>query len=107
MMFVRLRHFDLPIRYEFPQLTQGATDIRTAMGTMNTRLSDLDASIRPKLAAWEGGANGNYEARKARWDAAARNIETLLTAVAGAVDRSSEDMAATEMRNAIRMSGGR
>jgi WXG100 family type VII secretion target len=101
-MLEPIRVFDGPIRYEFAQLVQGADDIGVAMQTMNNKLTDLDTSIRSKLAMWEGGANGNYEATKAQWDAAARNIETLLTSISRAVYDSSERMAAQEMRNAQR-----
>jgi WXG100 family type VII secretion target len=81
---------------------QGADDINVAMQTMQTKLTDLDVSIRSKLAMWQGGANGNYEATKAQWDAAARNIETLLSSISRAVHQSSEQMAAQEIRNAQR-----
>lgn len=91
-----------PIRYEFAQLVQGADDIKVAMETMNTKLTDLDTSIRSKLAMWEGGANGNYEATKAQWDTAARNIETLLMSISRAVYDANERMAAQELRNAQR-----
>ena len=101
-MLEPVRLFGGPIRYEFAQLVQGADDIAVAMQTMNTKLADLDTSIRSKLAMWEGGANGNYEATKAQWDAAARNIETLLTSISRAVYDSSEKMAAQEMKNAQR-----
>jgi ESAT-6 family protein len=96
------RLFDGPMRYEFGQLMQGADDINVAMKTMNDKLTALDASIRPKLADWDGNAYGNYDQLKANWDTSARNIENLLNSIARAVMDSSERMAAQEMQNASR-----
>lgn len=95
-----------PMRYEFAQLMQGADDIKVAMDTMMTKLSDLDTSIAPKLANWDGSAMGNYAQLKAKWDTAARNIEELLGSISRAVMTSSERMAHQEMINATRFQRG-
>ena len=91
-----------PMRYEFAQLMAGADDINVAMNTMKTKLSDLDTSIRPKLANWDGSAMGTYEQLKAQWDGAARNIEDLLGSISRAVMQANERMAQQEMANAMR-----
>jgi WXG100 family type VII secretion target len=105
-MLEPIRLLDTPIRYEFPQLVQGADDIKTATTTMNTKLTDLDTSIRAKLAVWDGGAFGSYEQTKLAWDNAARNIESLLGSISRAVVDSSERMANQEMINAMRFQRG-
>lgn len=102
-MLVHMRHFDGPmIRVEFPALAKAADDIHVAMQAMDTSLNDLDTSLRSKLASWDGGAFGDYSATKAVWDTAANNIKTLLGSISRAVNTSNEQMAATEMRNALR-----
>lgn len=106
-MFMIPRYYDGPfIRVEFPALAQAAEDINVAMQTMDTTLSDLDTSLRTKLAEWDGGAFGDYSATKAVWDTAADNIKTLLGSISRAVNASNEQMAATEMRNALRFQRG-
>jgi early secretory antigenic target protein ESAT-6 len=107
-MLEPIRLFDggTGIRYEFPQLVQGADDIGVAMQTMRTKLDELDTSLRSKLANWDGGAYGNYEQTKLTWDTAARNIENLLGSISKAVYESSDRMAQQEMINAMRFQRG-
>lgn len=101
-MLEPIRVFSTPIRYEFPQLVQGADDIGVAMQTMRSKLEELDTSLRTKLANWDGGAFGSYDQTKLAWDGAARNIENLLNSISQAVVNSSDRMAAQEMANAAK-----
>lgn len=100
-MLVTMRHFDGPlIRMRFPMVAQAIDDIDEVVRAMDTSLSDLNTSLRTKLADWEGGAFGSYAETEATWNTAASDIKNLLFAIRNAVASSSERMAMTEMNNA-------
>jgi len=106
-MLVTFRHFDSTIRMQFPIVAQAIDDIDEVVRAMNTSLTDLNTSLRTKLADWEGGAYGSYQQTENTWMTAAKDIETLLMAIRNAVAASSERMAATEMNNAAALARGR
>lgn len=102
-MLVTMRYFDGPadvtIRMQFPLMVQAIDDINVVVGAMETSLSDLDGSLRLKLAAWEGMANGTYQASQTAWNTAATDIKNLLFEIRNAMQRSVERMQTAEDMN--------
>lgn len=86
----------------FGMLRSAAEDIRSTVSTMNRELDDLKQSLQPMLATWDGEAQQAYHVRQAQWDAAATDLNTLLSQIQNAVTRSAEIMEARERGNLAR-----
>ena len=83
----------------FAALRAAAEDIGSTVTTMNSTLDGLKQSLQPLVSTWEGEAQTAYGTKQAQWDSAAADINTLLTGIQGAVQRSAEAMEARERGN--------
>ena len=84
---------------KFPALLQASADIQKALSTLDSQLSQLESDAAPLVASWDGEARQAYEARQARWRAAARDLRAVLRDIKVAVDESAADYQHTEKRN--------
>jgi 6 kDa early secretory antigenic target len=83
----------------FAILRAAAEDINSTTNTMNSELDGLKQALSGIVAAWDGDAKTQYAAKQAQWDAAAFDLNNLLTSIKGAVIRSADLMEARERSN--------
>lgn len=83
----------------FAALEQASVDIQTALGQLESELSELESDAAPLVAAWSGDAKQAYDARQAKWRAAAADLTAMLRDIKVALDESAADYQSTEMRN--------
>lgn len=65
-------------RAVFGQLLTSVADFASIHSQMVSTLSDLEHDLQGSLSAWQGDAQEAYWAAKAKWDAAAGNMENVL-----------------------------
>lgn len=83
----------------FAVLRTAAEDINSTASTMNGELDGLKQSLQGIVAAWDGQAKSAYAGKQAQWDAAAADLNALLTQIKLAVTRSADAMEARELNN--------
>jgi WXG100 family type VII secretion target len=95
------------ITYHFPMIATTAGNITSAGGTLETLLSDMDASVRTRLqAAWTGEGGDSYQQIAARRNNAALDVRQALAQLGAATSGAGEGMANTNRANAARFAGG-
>lgn len=80
----------------FGSLQQASADINKAISTLQTQLDQLESDAKPLVATWDGEAQQAYAQRQAKWQAASRDLTSILQNIKGAVDQSTEDYISTE-----------
>lgn len=84
----------------FATLTQASGDCRSTAARIQSQLDDLRTGVQRIAQTWEGQAQQNYQAKQARWDRSAAELNQVLHQIAAALDQASQHYAATEHRNA-------
>ena len=92
------------LRVNFVMLHSAAADIGSTVSAFNGELDTLRQNLQGVIATWDGAAKAAYAAKQAQWDAAAADLNTLLTTIQGAITRSAEVMQAREQANTQRFS---
>jgi WXG100 family type VII secretion target len=87
------------IQVQFGALQQASANIQSALSTMESQLSDLEAAAAPLVGSWVGDAKAAYEQRQQAWRTAANELSTILRDIKLAVDESAADYLSTEKRN--------
>lgn len=82
------------IKYGFNSLDGAAADIQSSSRNIGAQLADLKASLKPMVATWEGEAAESYQAHQAKWDAAAADLNEILTTIGRAVEEGNQRMRA-------------
>jgi WXG100 family type VII secretion target len=85
----------------FAALHRAGADIDTALGALATQLDELERDAAPLVATWDGPARRAYDARQARWRAAAGDLSGMLRDIKIALAESAADYEHTEHRNAL------
>jgi len=80
----------------FGALQQASADINKAISTLQGQLDQLESDAGPLVQTWNGEAQEAYQARQAKWRAAAQDLTQILQNIKGAVDHSTEDYISTE-----------
>jgi early secretory antigenic target protein ESAT-6 len=83
----------------FAALQQAGADIQGALNALTNQLSELERDAAPLVATWDGAAREAYDARQARWRAAADDLSRILRDIKLALDESAADYLQTEQRN--------
>jgi early secretory antigenic target protein ESAT-6 len=87
------------MRYDFGALDSLADGIDGRVRAIETRLSDLQSKINNVTEIWEGAANEGFRATKAKWEAAAADLNAVLAKIAIAVKQTNADAQQTERTN--------
>ncbi|WP_432985956.1 WXG100 family type VII secretion target [Dactylosporangium sp. CA-233914] len=89
---------------EFAALNQAASDITSALSSMQSELDGVDQAVAPMVASWQSDAQEAFAQRKAEWTNAANDLHQLLNGIKGAVLKSAEIMQAREKANLAKFS---
>jgi 6 kDa early secretory antigenic target len=87
------------LEVQFGALQQASANIETALRTIESQLSDVEAAAEPLVGSWTGDAKAAYEQRQIAWRSAANELSTILRDIKVAVDDSAADYMSTEKRN--------
>ncbi|HEX8631671.1 MAG TPA: WXG100 family type VII secretion target [Catenuloplanes sp.] len=83
----------------FAALQQASEGIEKALRKLDTDLAEL-ASLADKLVGtWDGAAKEAYAVRRAQWEAASRDLQSILRDIKLAVVESANDYQHTEKAN--------
>jgi 6 kDa early secretory antigenic target len=83
----------------FAALEQASVDIQSALVALESELVQLEDDAAPLVAVWGGDAKQAYDARQARWRAAASDLTAMLRDIKVALEESLADYRSTEQRN--------
>ncbi len=87
---------------DFARLAATQQQLTSTVSSMNGKLEDLKAFLKPLVATWEGEASANYQALQAKWDTAATDLNAVLGRISGALAETNSQFQATEKSNAAR-----
>jgi WXG100 family type VII secretion target len=90
------------IKVSFAQLDGAASTINATMSTLSQALDQLDNDLKPLIATWTGQAAVEYLARKAQWQRAQTDMNTVLGQIGKAVAIANENYRAVERANTAR-----
>lgn len=83
----------------FAALQKASEDIQRALNILHNQLDVVERDAAPLVATWSGGAREAYDARQAKWRAAATDLAATLRAIKVAVDQSAADYLNAENAN--------
>ena len=86
-------------RAVFAQLKSSEADFASIHSNLVATLSDLEHDLQGSLSAWQGDSQEAYWAAKAKWDAAARDMENVLGQLRAAIAGAHDIYSATEATN--------
>lgn len=84
----------MQIKYDFAQISNAATDIRSSAARIDGQLADLKDMIKPMTDSWEGEAATSYRAHQAKWDQAAEDLNRILNQISDTVEEGNNQMMA-------------
>lgn len=97
----------MAINYPFPLIASTASDIHNGGVRLETLLSDMDSTVRNRLAAvWQGEGSSSYQIMAQKWNTAAADVRTALANLGLATENSGADMAAKDRMNRGRFAMG-
>jgi uncharacterized protein YukE len=92
--------------YQFAALSQGESDVKSAVNRILTEVSALQQSVGQTYATWDSlSARGAYEALQRNWDTTEARIRASVARYGQAVGTAGMEMLATETANAGRLGG--
>ena len=80
----------------FGELENASANIGRALSTLTNDLADLERKGNELKETWSGSAKDAYNERQERWQAASRDLQTILQQIRGAVDKSRAEYHDTE-----------
>jgi WXG100 family type VII secretion target len=93
----------MTINYPFGVIQGTAAEIHSAAVRLETLISDMDNSVRNRLAAiWQGQGSDSYQQIAMRWNQAAADVRMALANLGMATDESGMQMMAKDKLNAGR-----
>ncbi|MBT0768124.1 WXG100 family type VII secretion target [Kineosporia sp. J2-2] len=93
------------IAYSFNDLQELSGAIGKAHSSVDSLKGDVKASSGQLQADWSGSAGESWAGMQAKWDSACDNLVAALNQLSRTVLANSDDMSATEARNAGLFSG--
>ena len=82
----------------FGALHQAGADIKKALNSLQSQLTQLEQDAAPLVETWSGEANEAYQVRQAKWRSASADLSAILRNIQLAVDDSAADYQVTEKR---------
>jgi 6 kDa early secretory antigenic target len=86
----------------FASLQEASGNIAKAVGTLQSRLDQIESDAAPLIDTWDGEAKEAYAQRQATWRAAAADLTSILQNIKTAVDQSADDYISTEKQATAR-----
>jgi early secretory antigenic target protein ESAT-6 len=83
----------------FARLVETSGHIQSAIGSLRSQLSQLEADAAPLVATWSGEAKLAYEQRQATWRQASAELSAMLESIKRGLDESIADYQRTEKHN--------
>ena len=80
------------IKYGFGSLAGAAADIESSSRSIGSQLEDLKAQLKPMVSTWEGEAAQSYQVHQQKWDAAAAELNQILSSIARVVSEGNQRM---------------
>lgn len=80
------------IKYGFGAISNASQDILASSRTISAQLDELKAQLKPMVDTWDGEASDAYQLHQAKWDAAAAELNEILTAIGRAVEDGNARM---------------
>lgn len=93
------------LRVDHGSLEAAAQDLAAAASAIDDRLQRLQAELAPLRAEWTGEAQVAYLSAQARWDAAMREMRSVLATSAVDVSRANADYRSADLRGARAFGG--
>ncbi|CAL9673358.1 ESAT-6-like protein EsxA [Actinosynnema sp. ALI-1.44] len=90
---------DGQIKVSFGELANAASSITSQASQVQQQLDDLKQRIQPVVALWEGGASSAYQEAQGKWDAAAADLQQVLSSIGVAVQQATEAYESAEKTN--------
>jgi WXG100 family type VII secretion target len=83
----------------FARLVETSGHIQSAIATLRSQLSQLEADAAPLVQTWSGDAKAAYEQRQATWRQASAELTAMLDSIKRGLDESIADYQRTEKHN--------
>ncbi len=83
----------------FGAMATGEADFASVYQSLQSTLSGLESELQSSLAQWSGAAQQAYWAAKAKWDAAAADMATVVSQLGQVVGVANENYTNTERVN--------
>lgn len=84
----------------FGSVAEAQADTAQIHQQLNGQLGDLKAYLAPLVAAWQGAAASEYQAQQAKWDAAAEDLNVILSQISTALGGAHDSYTQAEQANA-------
>jgi early secretory antigenic target protein ESAT-6 len=91
-----------PIKVTFGEIAGAQQNVAGTAQKMNAQLEDLQRTLQPLVATWQGEAAMDYQAKKKQWDTAAADLNQVLAQIGTALGQANEGYQQTERANASR-----
>ena len=83
----------------FAALAEAAQQIQSTYNNLNTKLTDLENTLKPVVSTWTGSASENYQVQQQKWNQAQTDLNTVLQAIGKAVEAAHDAYTSTETAN--------
>jgi uncharacterized protein YukE len=92
--------------YQFAALSQGESDVKTAVNKILSEVTALQQSVGQSYATWDSlSARTAYETLQRNWDTTEAQIRAAVARFGQSVGQAGVEMMATETTNAGRLGG--
>ena len=82
-------------------------DVQAHSTRLTGQLTDLENYLRPLQATWIGPAKDNFSSTVTQWNAAATDLQVILTQIGAAVGEALADLVRADQLAAQSWGGGR
>lgn len=79
-------------------MQQGIGDLQAAYNSTDSTLTTLEGELEQSLAQWDGDARAAYSQAKAKWDAAAAHMASVIQKMTSTLGQIDEGYASNEAR---------
>ena len=83
----------------FGMMAQGEADFASVYQALQNTLTTLETQLNASLNQWTGSAQQAYYAAKAKWDAAAADMATVVSSLGQVIGVANENYTQTESVN--------
>jgi early secretory antigenic target protein ESAT-6 len=84
---------------QFGAMQTGEADFASTYQALQNTLTTLEGQLQSSLAEWTGGAQQAYHVAKAKWDAAAADMATVVSQLGQVVGVANENYMQAESVN--------